>query len=77
MNRLIIRSRVDADGMLRLNVPVGAADADREMQVTVEPIASTVEERAKYAAWLESIAGKWQGDFERMPQGDFEERDPL
>jgi hypothetical protein len=34
-------------------------------------------DQAQYAAWLDSIAGRWQGEFERMPQGDFEERDQL
>lgn len=77
MNRMIVRSRVDSDGMLRVNVPVGASEADREMQVTIEPLEATAEEHGKYVAWLESIAGRWQGDFERMPQGEFEQRDSL
>ncbi len=77
MSRLIVRSRVDADGMLRIVVPVGAADADREMQVTIESLSSRPDERAQYVAWLESMAGSWQGDFERPAQGEFEVRDAL
>jgi len=30
MNRIVIHSRVGADGVLQLTVPVGEADADRE-----------------------------------------------
>ncbi|HUQ69303.1 MAG TPA: hypothetical protein VM165_07270 [Planctomycetaceae bacterium] len=77
MTRLVVRSRVDADGVLRVTVPVGAADADREVQVTIESVATPAASHASYVAWLESIAGQWQGDFERLPQGDFEPRDEL
>lgn len=31
------RSRVDADGVVRGVVPVGSKDADREVQITIEP----------------------------------------
>lgn len=78
MSRLIVQSRVDSDGVLRVNVPLGIADADREMRVTIEPIVPPItEERAKYLAWLDDIAGQWRGPFERLPQGQFEERDSL
>ena len=75
MNAMIVRSRVDADGVLRVAVPVGAAEADRELQVTIEPLPHHGDEHAEYVAWLEKSAGRWKGDFERLPQGDFEERD--
>lgn len=77
MTRLVVQSRVDADGVLRVSIPVGAAAADREVQVTIEPVGSTAEEDAKYVEWLDQVAGKWHGGFERMPQGEFEARDPL
>ncbi len=67
MNRMIVNSRIGSDGVLHVTVPVGRADADREVRVTIEPAeapASPAEQRA-YSAWVESIAGKWQGDFER------------
>jgi hypothetical protein len=77
MNRMVVRSRVGADGVLRVNVPVGADKAEHVMQITIEPLATADQEQARYVAWLDSIAGTWQGDFERMPQGEFEHRDPL
>jgi len=44
--------------------------------VTVEPVAAkkpmTQEE---WRGWVASMAGTWQGDFERIPQGNYEERD--
>ena len=75
MNAMIVRSRVDPDGVVRVAVPVGAAEADREVQVTIEPLPAINDEHADYVAWLESSAGRWQGEFERMPQGDFEARE--
>ncbi len=75
MTTVVVRSRVDADGVLRVSVPIGEANAKQEVKVTIEPVPSNKEERADYIAWLENSAGQWQGDFERMPQGDFEKRD--
>ncbi len=82
MNRLTLISKVDPDGILRMAVPLGVADAEREVQVTIEPKPAdqrwSGEDQKAYAEWLEkNIIGKWQGEFERMPQGDFEERDPF
>lgn len=77
MNRLVVRSRVDADGVLRVVVPVGAAEAERVMQVTIESIPESVAEQDEYADWLDSIAGQWQGEFERLPKGQFERRESL
>jgi hypothetical protein len=77
MNAMTVRSRIDADGVLRVAVPVGAAEADREVQLTIEPVPQRAEDRAEYVAWLRSMAGRWKGEFERMPQGDFEVRDAL
>jgi hypothetical protein len=77
MNRLVVRSRVDGDGVLRVVVPIGATEADREVQVTVEPLSQPAGVQVEYIAWLDSIAGKWQGEFELMPQDGFEMRDVL
>jgi hypothetical protein len=74
---MTVRSRVDADGVLRVAVPVGAAEADQEVQLTIEPVPQRVDDRAAYVAWLRSMAGRWKGDFERMPQDNFEVRDSL
>jgi hypothetical protein len=77
MTTVVVRSRVGADGVLRVAVPVGAAEADREVQLTIEPVPQSVDDRAAYVAWLRSMAGRWKGEFERMPQGDFEVRETL
>ncbi len=33
--------------------------------------------QAEWAAWVASMAGAWQGEFERPPQGEYEERESL
>ena len=38
MSRMVLRSRVGADGVLRMVVPFGDAEAERPMQVTIEPL---------------------------------------
>lgn len=77
MNRLVVTSRVSSDGVLHLALPVGLEAADKEVQVTVEPVPPAAPSPEQWRAWVQSLAGTWEGDFERPPQGDFEEREPL
>jgi hypothetical protein len=78
MNRIVVKSKVSSEGILHLALPVGLETADQEVMVTVEsavPITPLTQE--EWGAWVDSLAGTWQGDFERPPQGDYEEREPL
>jgi hypothetical protein len=45
--------------------------------VTIEPAESRANGTEEYSAWLKTVAGAWRGEFERPPQGTFEEREPL
>ena len=78
MNSIVVKSKVSSDGILHLSLPVGLEEANKEVQVTVEPVeyknSMTQEE---WRAWVDSMAGTWQGDFERPPQGEYEEREPF
>ena len=47
------------------------------MQVTIESLQNEATDSSNYVYWLEGIAGQWQGDFERLPTADFEQRDSL
>lgn len=75
MTRIVLHSRVGVDGVLRLDVPIGSAEADHQMQVTIEPVPTATTEVADYICWLDQVAGKWQGEFEGLPQEGFEDRD--
>lgn len=78
MTPLVVNSRVGKDGVLRLDWPLGPGGAETEVKITVEPLkpaaAMTPEQ---WRGWVASLAGSWQGDFERMPQGEFESRETL
>jgi hypothetical protein len=76
MNRIVVKSRVGADGVLHVTVPVGPAEANREVQVTVEPAPQPMTQE-EWRAWVQSMAGSWQGEFERPEQGEYERRDEL
>jgi hypothetical protein len=75
MTRIVVNSRVGGDGVLQLAVPIGATDAGREVRITVEPMSAPSADE-----WRQRIletAGKWQGEFERPEQGEYEQRMPL
>lgn len=76
MTRIVLQSRTGPDGTLHLDVPLGPEQAGREVQVVIESESKPLTQ-AEYAAWVQSIAGSWQGDFERLPQLPLEERQPL
>jgi hypothetical protein len=80
MNRTIVHSRVGADGVLKLTVPMDALDAGREVQVTIEPAdsnASSTSQQEEWRQFIRETAGAWKGDLERPDQGDYEKRDEL
>ena len=77
MSRTVVTSKVGADGVLHLTVPLTPADAGRDVQVTVESLPA--HKQMTNAEWLEMMKslGPWEGEFERPPQGDYEVREPL
>jgi hypothetical protein len=77
MNRIVVKSRVGSNGILQLAVPVGPADADREVQITVEPVAPQDVSPDEWRRRILETAGKWQGEFERPDQGEYERRESL
>lgn len=77
MTRTIVTSRVGEDGILTVNVLLGPGEANREVKVTIEPVSPTRMTVEEWRAWVEKTAGSWQGEFERPPQGEFEDRLPL
>ncbi len=77
MNRIVVKSRVGSNGVLQLTVPVGPAEAGREVQITVEPVAPPALSPDEWRRRVLETAGKWQGEFERPEQGEYEQREPL
>jgi hypothetical protein len=77
MNRIVIKSKVGRNGILQLTLPIGPADANQDVQVTVEPLGKQPPTAEEWRQFILATAGKWQGDFERPEQGEYEEREPL
>jgi hypothetical protein len=77
MDRVVVKSTVSSDGILHLALPMGIEEANREVQVTVEPLPPATMSQEKWQELLRSRGGKWQGDFQRSEQGDDERRKPL
>ncbi len=66
--------RVGADGTLTL--PLGEANANKLVRVTVDTLPEMT--REEWLRFIEATAGKIDDPtFERPPQGEYEQRDPL
>ena len=82
MSHVEITSRVDADGVLRICVPLGADEANREVKVVVEPtdVLGSLSPPARQAwrDFVQSMAGCISDPtFERRGQGEYEQRSEL
>ena len=52
-----------------------ALQPNTRVELIVTAKAKTTAQPKSYLNWLDQIAGKWQGEFERIPMADFEQRD--
>ena len=76
MKSMVSEHVLDANGVLHFDLPLGAAEAGRPVQVAVTLLPRPMSQ-VEWEAWVDSMAGTWQGDFERPPQGEYEVREPL
>lgn len=76
MTPLTIKSTVGTDGVLHLDIPLGASEANQEVEVIVRPTRPplTPEEWREFIA---RTAGSWRGELERPDQGSYEQREEL
>lgn len=77
MTPIVLISKVGPDGVLHLALPLAAAD--RDVRVTVEPITPKKQMTPdEWRAFILSTAGSIPDPtFERPPQGELEDREPL
>ena len=78
MDRMVVEQRLSDQGVLQLTLPLGVDEAGRDVRITIEPVRPKKEITPE--EWREGIlatAGCWQGEFERPPQSNLEEREPL
>jgi hypothetical protein len=74
-----ITSRVGADGILSLAIPLSQAAANEEVRITVEPLnPKPTMTHEEWAAWVKTMAGSiTDPTFRRHEQGDYEVREEL
>jgi hypothetical protein len=78
MKRMIVHSRIGADGILQLNVPIGKADAEREVQVTIDPLSPSCMTQEEWRNFVQTTAGSISdASFVRHEQGEYEDREGL
>jgi hypothetical protein len=77
MNRMVLHSRVGSDGVLHITVPIGKEDADREVEVTIDPAPPSMTQE-EWKQFVLSTAGSFTDpSFVRHEQGEYEVRDEL
>ena len=80
MHRLVVQSRVGSDGVLHIDIPMGKEDADREVQVTIDPVRvgpspMTQEEWRQFV--METAGSITDPSFVSHEQGEYEHREEL
>ena len=80
MNRVVVRSRVGPDGVLHLAIPIGKEEADREVQVIIDPapVGPSPMTQEKWRDFVLATAGSvTDPTFVRHEQGEYEQRQEL
>jgi hypothetical protein len=78
MNRMIVKSRIGADGVLHVNLPVSPADANREVQVTIDPVGPPPMSAEEWRNFVLMTAGSiTDPTFVHHEQGEYEQREEL
>jgi hypothetical protein len=78
MNRIVVHSRVGADGILQITVPMTPADADREVQVTIDPVGQSPMTQEEWRRFVLGTSGSIADpSFKRHEQGEYERREEL
>ncbi len=79
MTRIEMKSKVGRDGVLKVAVPMVEAEANRQVNITVEsvePVPSNPSvSPAKWRQFIKEVAGSiWDPTFKRHEQGECDER---
>lgn len=77
MGTVVVYSRADANGVLHLDLPLGATAAGQEWKVTIERVPRTMT-REEWIDWVDKTAGCiTDPSFVRHPQCEHEVRDTV
>ncbi|MBI5838630.1 MAG: hypothetical protein HZB19_00875 [Chloroflexi bacterium] len=76
MQSLTLHTRVGKDGILKIETPIGFANADLEIILVVHPLEAGAQPVPEWLAnFFNEIVGGWEGaPLVREPQGKYETR---
>lgn len=75
MQSRTLHTHIGKDGILKLEMPVGIANADLEIILILNPVKSTGRSSDWNPVFFTEVIGGWQGaPFVREPQGMYETR---
>ena len=78
METITLHSRVGADGLLKLQVPVNLTNTELDVVLIVQPVASVDQALGWPPGFFEEVAGGWKGELlVREDQGQYEVREDL
>ncbi len=78
METITLHSRVGADGLLKLQVPVKLTNTDLEVVVIVQPAEPADQAPDWPSGFFDEVAGGWRGEpLIREDQGQYEVREEL
>ena len=78
METITLHSRVGADGLLKLQVPVHMTNTELEVVLIMQPVAPTGQEHVWPPGFFEQTYGSFRDEpLIREPQGEYELRDHL
>lgn len=76
METLTVHAHTGHDGVLRIDLPVGIADVDCEIVVTIPASGVKPMTTEEWSQFIDLTAGSLATDpIERLPQGDYVQRD--
>ncbi|CAA9341264.1 MAG: hypothetical protein AVDCRST_MAG93-6661 [uncultured Chloroflexia bacterium] len=76
MRRIELIATVTADGMLTISVPADVVPGAHAVIVEIDERALGVgqQDGSDWLTFVQETAGAWRGDFERLPEGAYEDR---
>jgi hypothetical protein len=78
MKAIQITKRAEADGKLRLEIPVDKVGKMYRVVVVLDELARESNVLEEWpSGYMDSVVGGWQGEFDRVSEGSFEQREPL
>lgn len=78
METITLHSRVGADGLLKLQIPIHLTNTELEVVLIVQPVTPQLKTAEWPPEFFEEVAGGWRGEpLVREDQGQYEIREEL